>query len=454
MFFPEGVKFFVGNLSEYENICSADGSLVSSLADHLEPPSAAARLELEDEFDNPEYLQLFRKSVSLHGSQVSDKKKVTTFAELQDAHNFSGFNKSFVTVDEKAFVARAIQGIKSDLKEAMLSSLLGKKVEKIYGKILEIPHIVSPSFILLQRVAEYYKSKYEIDISLVKRKELAKQLSMNLANPVHGVIVTDDCGMGHVCPILLDNIKKQAIIMDVRNDKDFRHNRLALFIVPTLNQLGYDIFITSTSRQVDLLSCRTEAMSILRNMLLYHKLYEGIDLDRFVVRASDGAPKQKIFEAAVDVSYTRINLPPECDYIDQITRKDPGLDLNKAYVIRNFFSSKPIKRESKESYIEFRKRCSANVHAQSEHRFYIDLSSVTYSKEDISGRIEGGNYRLEIWDQKINIITEQMISICAYQYIKGHKNAYMHSGEVYPIYPVFESLLKHRQEPVAASSKE
>jgi hypothetical protein len=330
---------------------------------------------------------------------------------------------------------------------------------EIKKEIEQMSEIISPQVSLLKRVAEYYKQKYGIDIQVVLYSDLERVLGeISGKNGNFGIVVLmSNQFIGHVVPLLInsDCRKKQVIKLDVLSEEDCRLKEISQIIMDILDAKGFEIFVTRDGRQVDLYSCRTESLGILRNMLLYLKErgirdFRGLNFLReakfvfepdliFRLEYSHVRPRREI-------SYQEMLLPGECDYIDQIRRRD--LDLRAIFCIRTKYSKRALKREREESVADFRKRYQLEVESKTE---YTLRKGVAFREDIAEGVIvehtsSDGKVRTIVsrTNQTAVITILRKIAICAHQHLKGYRNVLKHVGNFVEVPPFLHSVSSFR----------
>jgi hypothetical protein len=281
-------------------------------------------------------------------------------------------------------------------------------------KIDEIPNILQPTAQLMNLVATQYRTKYGINIFVSNTSDFQSFIESKESNPAaYGIIITDDDDIGHVVPVLIINNGdiKQAIKLDAIGDP--RELPITKKILTALQNSSFDIFSTEVARQVDYHSCRTEALTILRNMLLYIKKNRISNFNYFTQSCES---HQMRAVGAIKI----ISIPGECDYIDQISRKDLG-DLNSIKAIRAEFSSKETKLGKSESVLAFRDRYKRDVKFVSTYeprKARLDISpySMTF-------RIDTKKTISLSYDSGFKITEEVIKPINIYQTLKAYKYA-------------------------------
>lgn len=234
--------------------------------------------------------------------------------------------------------------------------LLRKKVMEFVAPLASLTsinqtnrHIAIPNQYALQAKATYYESKYGIDIRLADMKYLKTTLlrwEKKITEPTYiGVIIGDFSTEypGHVVSLLC-----------YFNGKNDGHNEY-LFIdcggvwktyQQDLEDWGIPCdkaYVSEAKTQVDLESCRTASIYLLRNALLSLKHNKH----------SNGFSKA-LQNGKVDENKHIIHLPPEWDYTEQISNKLP--DAGQALLIRHLYSKKVCKRDQKITVQEHRER--------------------------------------------------------------------------------------------------
>ena len=212
-----------------------------------------------------------------------------------------------------------------------------RKVGRLSGYTIEGESTITvPNGKALQFHAQKYQEKYGILILVTAWSNISTLLdTLNSQGPQYVGIITNITGMylhesSHVTPLLfyLPGRKKknqiECLILD-----SIAENSLSGWLMRYGIQ-EKKIFHTSRVRQADTYSCRTGALTLLRNALLYlkHKNHT----------AGFG---QALQEAQLE-DRSILSLPPEWDYTEQMSNK---LLTDKHVVIRDYYSSKPEKRK-------------------------------------------------------------------------------------------------------------
>src|ERR1700722_4447033 len=141
------------------------------------------------------------------------------------------------------------------------------------------PKIASPKKELMEKILKHYRDKYKIEIELCEEthlQERLKSLESSGKEEIMGIIVSSKrCGFnrGHVIPLLCHFIPAQnseAVILDVASRQVIEPLRAV--VQACLEGQEMTTYISALPRQVDIFSCRTDAMCILRNALLHIQL--------------------------------------------------------------------------------------------------------------------------------------------------------------------------------------
>jgi hypothetical protein len=325
--------------------------------------------------------------------------------------------------------------------------LLHVNVQRVSFKkgIEELENVIVPETESLREIAKHYEKKYKIEIFVVNAADFQSlMLERNVISKPYGVIVFDNDGL-HVAPVLVNPVLKQTLLMDVLDPYAADTHDLTKVIFSSLDG-NYEIFRTKNTRQADGYSCRTEATTILRNMLLYlsDKDVSNVDEVGFdkILMSAEVSYKPQV-RGAKETKLTLVELPLECDYIDQISRKEVG--LSEVEVIRRKFSKQPSKRIRPEKVSEFRMRHTLEVTNFCEYVTRKDASRIV---ESLGGNTHEGtlghfNYVIKALEGgRVKIDVRNKISVNVYQILKGFKNAFKYAGEKYTLHPSLYGFLK------------
>ena len=291
--------------------------------------------------------------------------------------------------------------------------------------IKELEYLASPSKEMLEQVAAYYKSKYEIEIIICEMGKYNEHFeSAKAEQKIVGIIWWQSGSRytGHVVPELwnFENGRKQLLNLDTLQGMCPSGG----FFV-TESRPDCEHFSINCIRQADQVSCMTEAITILRNMLLFIRKnkIDGKEIDFNQLFTKDSK------QGFQSYSVISIILPEECAYIDQILLNKDGLEKP---IIRDFFSTKAPKRD-----------CPRTVRA------FRDLSSkpITMVQREYVYRIDG-NAHLDQFPKVFNdfdLRIEQLRGVShvrfshsvtktcnIYLALKGYKNAFKHGVKFTP----------------------
>jgi hypothetical protein len=309
--------------------------------------------------------------------------------------------------------------------------------------IEEIPAILQPTSELMKRVSFHYKSKYNIDIFVSNSSDFQAFIESRGSNQEpYGVIVTDDNDIGHVVPILIINngANKHAIKLDVLGVAE--NLPITKEILKALKESSFEIFSSMDPRQADTRSCRTEALTILRNILLYLRKLNISNFNHFSNRHERGEMSTKEAKLAL------IPIPGEVDYVDQVSRKDLE-DIERLSTIRTEYSAKESKRARGESVLSFRNRYKREVKFIRTYKpAKLRLETPSYSK--ISNLDDRRTLSLA-YDSGFTITEEERKQINIYQALKAYRYASKFTDEV-TIPTLFQEFFEGAQSAAGCST--
>ena len=250
---------------------------------------------------------------------------------------------AFGELDEKE-LSHVQTLLESEGKADCLSKFTGKVriINKVEGLVGALDRGYAPTELLLKLTADYYFKKYGICIRVCGYLELnnvAKEMSTTERQFFGLIGIHPGERHLHAVPFLFNSNSAGSEVLQLDTERKLMG----------LSKLKADFkFYQATDfRQADTFSCRTEALVILRNALLYIK-HHGITSLDFLPR------KESSSDEVIPVS-----LPEEWDYTNQVSHK--GGTPEEKLVIRDFFSNQEAKREAPRTVAEFREKYSAPV---------------------------------------------------------------------------------------------
>jgi len=213
--------------------------------------------------------------------------------------------------------------------------------------------IYFPNDAALQMQAVKYCKKYKIIIVVTPDKDLIhhnkpfddaafiEKLRKEISEPIYIGMIGHEWNSDHVIPMLLyfdgKNRENDEVVFLDSVGKDYGYEKV---FTEKCKIRQTNVFYSSNITQADSLSCRTGAMTLLRNALLsikFHKRTNGF---------------REALQAGVLLENNIQEMPAEWDYTEQI----PTSKHANALVIRNMYSSKPEKSKREETVEAFRKR--------------------------------------------------------------------------------------------------
>lgn len=229
------------------------------------------------------------------------------------------------------------------------------------------PTIHVPSVRSLNYLAYKYKCKYQIKITVVKGKNLAdhfvKFKEKYKDQPIGIIAYSSEHSLAHVTPLIFyynsyDN-SGYLLFLDLagQNEKIFDAIQKELAV----NQPDIKLYYTTQDRQADNFSCRSSALTLLRNALLHLKT-----VDPFTIFNHMKLAGEKIEE-----------LPPEWDYTEQIYLHTSNLDHH--FAIRDLYSNTPHKRMNPRSVVQSRQQFAETVSVNYELHFRVEGNFGFYS---------------------------------------------------------------------------
>lgn len=254
-------------------------------------------------------------------------------------------------VHAKAFVRKLREQYPTDPFIRMVSEKTAHDVFLMKRENLTHPRIAFPQKGALEFHIQAYKQKYGISLhlaSLSTLPALLERLIHEVEKPSYvGLIVAeseDDLQRGHVAPVLLSfgRANIECLIMDVLGGR----GRFAKSLHAQLRHITprRNVMTAAGDRQFDNFSCRTGALSLLRNALLslrFHDIREGL---------KDPLP-MLIDDPSIELDPDYMPLPSEWTYGEQAFHGKV-----ECLAIRDLFSSKQEKREHPRTVQAFRQQ--------------------------------------------------------------------------------------------------
>ena len=217
---------------------------------------------------------------------------------------------------------------------SMLARIL--KVHNVIYTIRDLTHplIPIPSLSALEMHTKQYREKYTIDIHVRTLASLSLFFREKGGSQMYGVILADSHCLredGHVVSLLCAH--GDYLVIDSSDENDFVKSVLTL----VQQLISGTLYVTYLKTQADNHSCRTGALMMLRNILLFYKeqrSYLGIKsvLDDFEIPITKG-PGQTHFRAEY--------IPPAWIYTEQIC---PQRNQSYYSVIPRDLNSKKISK--------------------------------------------------------------------------------------------------------------
>lgn len=285
-------------------------------------------------------------------------------------------------------------------KQVMVS--LAPKVSSYSRLTVPEQKIAVPNKTALEFEAERYFEKYEIVIKITLRQDLEDlltELNNQFSDETYiGIIVFREWSHQHVTPLLIyfpgkENSKcREAVILDTAGE----YKRLKKDLEENFEDILFpEVFYTEKARQADTYSCRTGAMVLLRNALLYLK--QGGHNGGF----SEIFNENKIEE-----------LPPEWDYTEQISNKHPGA---KGYLaIRSRFSKK---EKAPQTVEEHRQKHTREI--QSRYKISNSYSDLT---KEFAKKTPPKGMTFQVTSSKCKLEFTLTSTVNTYLFDKAHRN--------------------------------
>jgi hypothetical protein len=271
------------------------------------------------------------------------------------------------------------------------------------------PAIALPKKQALEMHIQSYREKYGISIHLGTLDQLLTLFDLTrnyLIKPGYESFIIAkgplDLEEGHVMPLLIsfDGQDTECLIMDVIGS---RGDLVGAVLSKLVRVIPEDhIFIATGGRQSDTFSCRTGALSLLRNAhlsLRYHNFEKGL---RDSLQRLSGRPLDR----------NNILLPSEWTYVEQIPNGPEG-----QIAIRDCFSKKMEKKLNPRTVKIFRDQHTEQV------RFRCTISNSKDYRADFNGLIPPDGVRAEIQEHGFSLVFETAVAINTYLLHKGFQRA-------------------------------
>lgn len=316
------------------------------------------------------------------------------------------------------------QALSQDLREFILKKISENQETSLQTKNQTYTQIAVPSNKLLKIVAESYEKKYAIKMHVCVESELSDYLKEFLSQPMdtpQGIIVTTKSNIGHVIPLLCNFSKteREIVILDALGNRGAKAPDPFNDVIKACRELDVNLRVAAEGRQVDMNSCRTGALTILRNALLHIKHEENTG--NFSNLETMTLVKNPLVYGA------EVLIPPEWDCTDQISNKQEGACDKMAP--RNRFSKK---NKEPQTIGLFRARHTNEVVFS--YKLLVPWESLcerfvtTSYPEGVKVSHGGGNKLCIEWDESRSINT--------FLVHKGYQNARKHLYEGKSGYPV------------------
>jgi hypothetical protein len=277
-------------------------------------------------------------------------------------------------------------------------------------KNLTHPEIAFPSKQALEIHIQAYREKYGISIRLGtidQLPELLEGVRPSFLQPGYASFIigqdAEDLEDGHVLPLLVSfgGGGMECLLMDVFGNR----GKLVEDIHALLGRVVSEdkILIAAGVRQVDGFSCRTGALSLLRNAnlsLRYHNFETGLR-----------EPIQRLNEMLIDNDHC-VMLPSEWTYVEQIFKGQED-----RMVIRDCFSKKMEKRMNPRTVKVFREQHTEQA---------LFLCTVDNSKDyraDFHGLALSDDFRADIQEDCFDLIFDTVVRVNTYLLHKGFLRA-------------------------------
>ena len=278
------------------------------------------------------------------------------------------------------------------------------------------PEIAFPSKQALEMHIQAYREKYGISIklgTLDQLPELLEEVRSSFLRPGYASFIIaqgpKELEDGHVLPLLVSfgGGDMECLLMDVYGAR----GQLVEVIRSLLGRFVSEdkIFIAAGGRQADGFSCRTGALSLLRNAhlsLRLHNFEEGLR-----------DPLQALSGRFIDPE--NVLLPGEWTYVEQIFN---GSENQMA--VRDYFSKKIEKRTNPRTVKVFREQHTEQV------RFCCTLINMKDYRADFQGLVPPEGMRVEIGKYRFCIVFETVVNINTYLVHKGFQRAGLKEREV------------------------
>jgi hypothetical protein len=271
------------------------------------------------------------------------------------------------------------------------------------------PEIACPKKQALEIHIGAYREKYGISIHLGTIEQLPalfERVRTSLQKPGYESFIIaqeeEDLEDGHVLPLLVffGRERIECLIMDVMGTRsDLVESVHGVLEKKIPNDL---ILIAAHGRQADSFSCRTGALSLLRNAhlsLRLHNFEEGLR-----------EPLQALAGCSIDP--VNVLLPGEWSYVEQIF-----CGSENQIAVRDCFSKKVAKQRNPRTVKIFRDQHTEQV------RFCCTLRNTKDYRADFQGLVPPEGVRVEIEKHRFCIVFETVVRINTYLVHKGFKRA-------------------------------
>ena len=272
------------------------------------------------------------------------------------------------------------------------------------------PRIAFPKKPSLEFYTRAYKKKYDISIHLATLEtlpDLVRQMNASLPKPSYvGFVVgadADELEGGHVAPLLCSFGREglEFLIMDIFGGRDRSVKTLSHSLVTLTRRRN--ILTAIGDRQVDNFSCRTGALSLLRNALLslrHNEFHEGLK-----------APIQRMLDGA-EFDPDNVCLPSEWNYVEQIFHGN-----EERFAVRDYYSSKEAKRAHPRTVGMFRRQHTEDV------RFRCILANMNNYQADFHALVPPPGTAADISEGEFKVTFSVSRPINTYLLHKGFRRA-------------------------------
>lgn len=290
---------------------------------------------LEAEYFTPEYFTTVRRQLATHCLSDLSLLIVSFLKPLYFLHSstIKPAGNLSANIAHKRIVQTFLKaGNQTDAFHRILSQILTSQEVLYEIRNVKYPYIATPSSTALEMHTAHYRRKYGIEMHICTLGALAPFLTQRDPKKPLGVIVVDSeifNEEGHVVSVLC--AQEEFLVID-----SSKENRFAQEVMKALMPLKGAKCLAYLQSQADNHSCRTGALLMLRNILLFYKGEEGAFGIVCVLKGFKIELKQREGYSCVD------RLPPAWMYTEQIVPPD---HLKVHHLVpRDRFSQKPPKR--------------------------------------------------------------------------------------------------------------